>query len=52
MPIPTRVLVFGMTHEDGTIRADELYPVAEACGQTPEHIRRKLRAACDPALRP
>jgi phenylacetic acid degradation operon negative regulatory protein len=43
VPIPTRVLVFGMTHEDGTIRADELYPVAEACGQTPEQVRSCLR---------
>jgi phenylacetic acid degradation operon negative regulatory protein len=43
VPIPTRVLVFGMAHEDGTIRADELYPVAEACGQTPEQVRSCLR---------
>jgi hypothetical protein len=39
VPIPTRVLVLGMAHEDGTIRAEELYPVAEACGQTPEQVR-------------
>lgn len=43
VPIPTRVLVLGMAHEDGTIRADELYPVAEACGQTPEQVRSCLR---------
>lgn len=41
--IPTRVLVLGMAHEDGTILAAELYPVAEACGQTPEQVRSCLR---------
>jgi phenylacetic acid degradation operon negative regulatory protein len=43
VPIPTRILVMGMAHEDGTILASELYPVAEACGQTPEQIRSCLR---------
>ena len=37
--IPTRVLVLGMTHEDGTIDPEELDPVAEACGQSPEQVR-------------
>ena len=41
--IPTRVLVLGMAHDDGTIRADELYPVAEACGQSTEQVRSCLR---------
>jgi phenylacetic acid degradation operon negative regulatory protein len=41
--IPTRVLVFGMAHEDGTILGEELYPVAEACGQTAEQVRSCLR---------
>ncbi|CAA9221965.1 MAG: hypothetical protein AVDCRST_MAG50-632 [uncultured Acidimicrobiales bacterium] len=41
--VPTRVLVLGMAHQDGTIRADELLPVAEACGQTPEQVRSCLR---------
>jgi phenylacetic acid degradation operon negative regulatory protein len=41
--IPTRILVMGMAHEDGTILAAELYPVAEACGQTPDQIRSCLR---------
>lgn len=41
--IPTRVLVFGMVREDGTIAADELYPVAEACGQSAEQLRSCLR---------
>lgn len=41
--IPTRVLVMGMAHRDGTILAGELYPVAEACGQTPDQVRSCLR---------
>lgn len=41
--IPTRVLVFGMAHDDGTIHAEELLPVAEACGQSPEQVRSCLR---------
>jgi phenylacetic acid degradation operon negative regulatory protein len=41
--IPTRVLVLGMAHEDGTIDAAELYPVAEACGQSAEQVRSCLR---------
>lgn len=41
--IPTRVLVFGMVHEDGSLLAAELYPVGEACGQSPEQLRSCLR---------
>ena len=41
--IPTRVLVFGMAHDDGTIHADEVLPVAEACGQSAEQVRSCLR---------
>ena len=41
--IPTRVLVLGMAHHDGTIAAAELYPVAEACGQTADQVRSCLR---------
>jgi len=41
--IPTRVLVLGMAHEDGTILASELFPVAEACGQSAEQVRSCLR---------
>ena len=41
--IPTRVLVLGMAHEDGTIVAEEVLPVAEACRQTPEQVRSCLR---------
>jgi phenylacetic acid degradation operon negative regulatory protein len=45
--IPTRVLVLGMAHHDGTIVAEELYPIAEACGLTGDQVRsclRRLRA--------
>jgi phenylacetic acid degradation operon negative regulatory protein len=41
--IPTRVLVLGMAHEDGTILIDELLPVADACGLTPDQVRSCLR---------
>lgn len=41
--IPTRLLVLGMAHDDGTILAGELFPVAEACGQTHEQLRSCLR---------
>ncbi len=41
--IPTRVLVLGMAHHDGTILAVELYPVAEACHQTQDQVRSCLR---------
>jgi phenylacetic acid degradation operon negative regulatory protein len=41
--IPTRVLVLGMAHHDGTILADELYPVADACGLTDDQVRSCLR---------
>jgi phenylacetic acid degradation operon negative regulatory protein len=41
--IPTRILVFGMAHEDGTLLASEVLPVAEACGQSNEQVRSCLR---------
>jgi phenylacetic acid degradation operon negative regulatory protein len=41
--IPTRVLVLGMAHENGTILTEEVLPVAEACRQTPEQVRSCLR---------
>lgn len=41
--VPTRVLVFGMARADGSIPAAELYPVAEACGQSTEQLRSCLR---------
>lgn len=41
--IPTRILLFGMTRADGSLRMDELLPVAAACGSSPEQIRSCLR---------
>ncbi|MGH9188082.1 MAG: PaaX family transcriptional regulator C-terminal domain-containing protein [Acidimicrobiales bacterium] len=41
--LPTRILVFGMAHEDGTVLASELYPAAEGCGQSTEQVRSCLR---------
>ncbi len=41
--VPTRVLVLGMAHDDGTIHVDEVLPVADACGQSPEQVRSCLR---------
>ena len=41
--IPTRVLVLGMAHEDGTILGEELYPVAAACGLSAEQVRSCVR---------
>ncbi len=41
--IPTRVLVLGMAHHDGTILANEVFPMAESCGQTPDQLRSCLR---------
>ena len=41
--IPTRVLVLGMAHEDGTIVNEELLPVADACGLTADQVRSCLR---------
>lgn len=43
VPIPTRVLVFGMAHENGLVLADELFAVAEACGHSVEQVRSCLR---------
>jgi phenylacetic acid degradation operon negative regulatory protein len=41
--LPTRILVLGMAHHDGTIRAAEVFPVAEACARSPEQVRSCLR---------
>jgi phenylacetic acid degradation operon negative regulatory protein len=41
--LSTRLLVLGMAHRDGTVLAEELYPVAEVCNQTPEQVRSCLR---------
>ena len=41
--VPTRVLVLGMVDEHGVIAADELYAVADACGQSQEQVRSCIR---------
>jgi phenylacetic acid degradation operon negative regulatory protein len=41
--VPTRVLVLGMVRQDGSLEAQELYDVAEACGQSVEQVRSCLR---------
>ncbi|HEX2851061.1 MAG TPA: PaaX family transcriptional regulator C-terminal domain-containing protein [Acidimicrobiales bacterium] len=43
MAIPTRVLVLGMAHEDGTLLPEELLPVAGACGLTADQVRSCVR---------
>jgi phenylacetic acid degradation operon negative regulatory protein len=50
VPIPTRVLVTGMRHDDGEIVAAELYAVAEACGQSSEQVRSCLRRLVNEGL--
>jgi phenylacetic acid degradation operon negative regulatory protein len=41
--VPTRLLVLGLAHQDGTILAADVAPVAEACGHTTEQVRSCLR---------
>jgi phenylacetic acid degradation operon negative regulatory protein len=41
--VPTRVLVLGMAHPDGSVHAAELLPVAEACGISADQLRSCLR---------
>jgi len=41
--IPTRMLVLGMVRKDATLHAADVYPVAEACGQSIEQVRSCLR---------
>ena len=41
--IPTRTLVLGVARRDGTIRADDVYRVADASGQSAEQVRSCLR---------
>jgi len=44
------MLVLGMARNDGTILATELYPVAEACGQTVDQVRSCLRRLVNEGL--
>jgi len=41
--IPTRTLLLGLIHQDGTLLADEIQPMAEACSLSPEQVRSCLR---------
>lgn len=41
--VPTRLVVYGMAHADGTVVAAELLPVAEACGLSADQVRSCLR---------
>ena len=41
--LPTRMLVFGVAHHDGTIAAGDAFAVAEACGRSAEQVRSCLR---------
>lgn len=41
--VPTRLMVFGLTHRDGTVPAAELYRVAAECGIAIETVRSCMR---------
>ena len=41
--VPTRTLVLGVARRDGSIRAEDVYRVADASGQTKEQVRSCLR---------
>lgn len=41
--LPTRVLVLGLARHDGSILAADAFPVADACGRSPEQVRSCLR---------
>jgi phenylacetic acid degradation operon negative regulatory protein len=48
--IPTRLLVMGMAHRDGSILGDELYSVVESCGLTVDQVRSQLRRLVNEGL--
>jgi phenylacetic acid degradation operon negative regulatory protein len=41
--LPTRMLVLGLARHDGSILASDAFPVADACGRSPEQVRSCLR---------
>ncbi len=41
--IPTRLLVFGLAHHDGSVHGSDLHTVAAACGVTDESVRSCMR---------
>jgi phenylacetic acid degradation operon negative regulatory protein len=48
--LPTRMLVLGVARRDGTIRASDVFPAAEACGRAPEQVRSCLRRLVNEGL--
>jgi phenylacetic acid degradation operon negative regulatory protein len=42
-PLPTRLLVFGMAHPDGSIHNSELNSVLELCGLSVDQVRSQMR---------
>ena len=41
--LPTRLMVLGLAHRDGTVHGPELYRVAEECGISVETVRSCVR---------
>jgi len=41
--VPTRLMVLGLAHRDGSVHGSELYPVAAACGISDETVRSCMR---------
>jgi phenylacetic acid degradation operon negative regulatory protein len=48
--LPTRMLVLGLARHDGTILASDAFPVADACGRSPEQLRSCLRRLVSESL--
>ena len=48
--VPTRLMVLGLAHRDGTVVAAELYPVAAACGISDETVRSCMRRLINDGL--
>ncbi len=41
--VPTRLMVLGLAHRDGSVHGSELYPVAAECGISDETVRSCMR---------
>ena len=48
--VPTRLMVLGLAHRDGTVLGSELYPVAAACGISDETVRSCMRRLINDGL--
>lgn len=48
--LPTRLMVLGLAHRDGTIYGSELYPVAKECGIRVETVRSCMRRLINDGL--